>query len=222
MVGLGSAMSSSRPRLSRILLLAVGMAVIAFSIVGAIWLKRSNELRETGKRGLAVEQMAQARLLRRTALATGADAPEIRDKCDSVPSFEIVIASSGCTAGNAILVEGGSPSGQGGSVSFYGSESSGFIIDGAFHRNYRKPLDAVRISRIRDLVERLAPKLDSFRPECDRMPCGSVSSQACVQGAYYVSYQADIQPDARELHVGILNILAATPAADPHKHAICM
>jgi hypothetical protein len=216
-------MSSPRPRFSRILLLAAGMAAIAFSLVGAIGLKRGNELREIGKRKLAIEQLAEARLARRTMLAIrGVDAPEIRDTCDAAPSFEITIASSGCTPGSAVLVEGGSSSGQGGSASFYGSETSGFIIDGAFHRNYRKPLDAARVSRIRDLVERMAPKLDTFRPECDRMPCGSVSSQACVRGTYYVSYQADIQLEARELHAGILEILAATPTADPHKHVICM
>jgi hypothetical protein len=216
-------MSSSRPGLSRILLLAAGMAAIAFSLVGASWLKRGHELREIGKRKLAVEQLAQARLARRTTLAIhGVDAPEIRNTCDGAPSLEIMIASSGCTSGRAILVQGGSPSGQGGSASFYGSESSGFIIDGAFHRNYRKPLDAAQISRIRDLVERLTPKLDTFRPVCDRMPCSSVSSQACVQGTYHVSYQADIQLEARELHAGILKILAATPAADPNKHALCM
>ncbi|MGH8061548.1 MAG: hypothetical protein ACREO7_05990 [Pseudoxanthomonas sp.] len=216
-------MSSPRPRLSRILLLAVGMAVIAFSLVGAFWLKRGHELREIGRRELAVEQLAQARLARRTALEIyGVNAPEIRDSCDAAPPFEIMLGSSGCTSGNAVLVQGGSSPGQGGSASFYGSETSGFIIDGAFHRNYRKPLDAARVSRIRELVERMAPKLDTFRPECGRIPCTSLSSQACVRGTYYVSYQADIQVEAHELHAGILEILAAAPATDPDKPVICM
>lgn len=199
------------------------MAAIAFSLVGALCSKRDHEMREIGKRKLAIEQLAQARLATRTGWAIhGADEPAIRDTCHAAPSFEIMIASSGCTAGGAILVGAGSFPGQGGSASFYGSETSGFIVDGAFRRNYRKALDAALVSRIRDLVVRTAPKLDSFRPQCDRMPCGSVSSQACVRGTYYVSYQADIQPEARGLHAGILEILAAAPAADPSKTVLCM